>query len=144
MPTIATNTDTLKHIAFACSLAFCLYAFIATPEAPVAPPSGDLATLLTKAGKQDKDVLFSLYDALAKRAAIDAGKDITTTGMWRAVYMDSLRKAVPSDMVGKYPGLDVAVDKEIGKHLTLDNTAIDTVIQAKIVRAMEAVRDQCR
>jgi hypothetical protein len=46
-------------------------------------------------------------------------------------------------LVGKYPGLDVAVEKVLAEHYPLDNLPMDKDMAAKIAAGMKAVEAQC-
>jgi hypothetical protein len=76
--------------------------------------------------------------------ARDKGQLITTTSAWRAVYQDALRLAAGgTDLVGKYPGLDKAVEAILAKHYTQDNVPVDDTVAGQIVAACREVERQC-
>jgi hypothetical protein len=75
--------------------------------------------------------------------ARDQGRLITTTAAWRAVYSDALRLAAGgTDLVGKYPGLDKAVEETLSKYYSLDTLPIDEELAGKIVDAVKDVERQ--
>jgi hypothetical protein len=86
----------------------------------------------------------AIYRALGDVMARDSGRLITTTAAWRAIYADALRLAVGgTDFVGKYEGLDKAVEETLAKHYPLENVAIDEALAEKIVAGVRAVEAQC-
>jgi hypothetical protein len=48
-----------------------------------------------------------------------------------------------TDLVGKYPDLDEAVEEVLSKHYPLENVAIDSILADKIVAGIRAVESQC-
>lgn len=115
--------------------------FVSSPR-PAA--TGPVATALKSASSSDRAKLASIYGSLADVMARDQGRLITTTAAWRAIYSDALRLAAGgTDLVGKYPGLDKAVEEVIATHYSLDNLPIDQALTEKIVAAMKAVESQC-
>lgn len=80
---------------------------------PVSRPAADgpVANALKSASSSDRARVASIYKALADVTQRDRGQQITSLGQWRAVHASALRLAAGgTDLVGKYPGLDVAVD----------------------------------
>jgi len=118
-----------------------LASFVSSPR-PAA--TGPVATALQSASSSDRAKLASLYRALADVVARDSGRLITTTSAWRSVYRDALQLAAGgTDLVGKYPGLDVAVEKVLAEHYPLENLPMDKDMAAKIAAGMKAVEAQC-
>lgn len=105
--------------------------------------TGPVAVALSSASSTDRATISATYRALADVMRRDAGRRITTTGVWRAVYQDALALAVGgTDLVGKYPGLDKAVEEVLGKYYTLDDVAITEDIAQKIATACVEVARQ--
>jgi hypothetical protein len=64
--------------------------------------------------------------------------------MWRAIHSDALRLAVGgTDLVGKYPGLDKAVDTVLREYVSVDNVSLSDEVAAKLVAGCRAVEKQC-
>jgi hypothetical protein len=64
--------------------------------------------------------------------------------VWRAIYADALRLAAGgTDLPGKYPGLDRAVEEVLAQHYPLDNLPIDKAMADKIAAGCRAVEKQC-
>ena len=114
--------------------------FLGSPR-PAA--TGPVANALKSASSSDRAKVRSLYGSLADLMARDSGKLITTTAAWRAVYQDALRLAAGgTDLVGKYPDLDDAVEEVLSKHYGLENLAIDPALADKIVAGLKEVERQ--
>lgn len=87
---------------------------------PVSRPvaDGPVANALKSATSSDRARVASIYRSLADVTRRDRGQQITTLGQWRAVHASALRLAAGgTDLVGKYPGLDVAVDAVLSKRI---------------------------
>ena len=115
--------------------------FVSSPR-PAA--TGPVAVALQSASSSDRAKLASIYSALADVISRDQGQLITTTAAWRSIYSDALRLAAGgTDLPKKYPGLDVAVDKVLSEHYSLDNLPVDKDMAVKIAAGMTAVERQC-
>lgn len=115
--------------------------FVSSPR-PAA--TGPVAVALQSASSSDRAKLASIYRALADVISRDKGQLITTTAAWRSIYSDALRLAAGgTDLVGKYPGLDAAVEKVLAEHYPLENLPIDKDVAGKIAAGMTAVERQC-
>jgi hypothetical protein len=63
--------------------------------------------------------------------------------VWRAIYADALRLAAGgTGLVGKYPGLDKAIEQTLAEHYPLDNLPIDPELAKKIATGCRAVETQ--
>lgn len=109
----------MKHIPVAIALVLVLLGFM--PAGTKA--TGPVADAMSAATRQDKAKLRGIYTALADVTERDGGKAIATVGVWRDVHSATLRLAV-GDMKGKYPGLDVAVEKVLAQHVSTDDVAL--------------------
>lgn len=129
----------MKHIPLAIAVLFLAFSFL--PPQPRA--TGPVATALQSATSTDRATIAATYRALADVVRRDAGRRITTTGVWRAVYKDALALAVGgTELVGKYPGLDKAVEEVLGGYYTLDDVAVDEDLAQKIGTACVEVARQ--
>jgi hypothetical protein len=130
-----------RLIPLALAAALVALSFVSSPR-PAA--TGPVAVALQSASSSDRAKLASIYGALADVISRDQGQLITTTAAWRSIYSDALRLAAGgTDLPKKYPGLDVAVDKVLSEHYSLDNLPIDRDLAAKIAAGMTAVERQC-
>jgi hypothetical protein len=126
----------------AAAVAFAALQFVSLPQRSVA--TGPVAKALASASSADRARVASIYDALADLIERDGGKLIPTTAVWRAIYSDALRLAAGgTDLPGKYPGLDKAVEEVLAQHYPLDNLPIDTAMAGKIAAGCRAVENQC-
>ena len=140
MQSPAANSH-LKYVPITLAALLVAASFVSSPR-PAA--TGPVAVALQSATSSDRAKLSSLYGALADLIARDSGRLITTTAAWRAVYRDALQLAAGgTDLVGKYAGLDKAVEEVLAKHYTLDNLPIDKALAEKIATGLKEVQAQC-
>jgi hypothetical protein len=134
------GTAPVKHIIVALAVAFAAMQFV--PQRPAVEP-GPVAVALKSASPTDRARIRSVYAALADLIRRDSGKLIATTAVWREVYSSALRLAAGgTDLPGKYPGLDKAVEEVLAKYYPLENMPIDAALAAKIAAGCEAVEKQ--
>ena len=135
------STSPVKHLIFAAAVAFAALQFAGgSPQRPVGP----VAQALVTASSQDKGKIASIYASLADLIERDGGRLIPTTAVWRAIYADALRLAAGgSGLVGRYPGLDKAVEEVLAQHYPLENKPIDKELAGKIAAGCRAVEKQC-
>lgn len=105
------------------------------------PAAGPVADVLKVASPRDRARVASIYRSLGDVTARDAGQQITTVGSWRAVHASALRLAAGgTDLPGKYPGLDVAVDKVLSDSLgSLEDVAMSREVVSKLVEGCKKV-----
>lgn len=121
--------------------ALVVMSFVTVPRS-AAP--GPVAAALQSASSTDRARVRAIYSALADVTQRDAGSRIANVATWRAVHADALRLAVGgTDLVGKYPGLDRAVDQVLSEHVGLDNVPLTPDVAAKLVAGCKAVEKQC-
>ena len=139
MQRTAASASSLIPIIVAAALV--VTSFVVDPRS-AAP--GLVATALRSASSTDRARVRAIYSALADVTQRDAGSRIANVATWRAVHADALRLAVGgTDLVGKYPGLDRAVDAVLAEHVGLDNVPLTPEVAAKIVKGCKAVEKQC-
>jgi hypothetical protein len=105
----------MKHLPLIGAAILVAFSFV-----PVSRPAADdpVATALKSASSSDRARVASIYKSLADVTRRDRGQQITTLGQWRAVHASALRLAAGgTDLVGKYPGLDTAVDAVLRKRI---------------------------
>lgn len=146
MPSIAPSSPALKHVFPLVAAVVVAISFFQPPR-PAAV--GPVTTALSSASSSDRAKVAGIYRALADVTARDSGRLIATTATWRLIHADALRLAVGgTDLVGKYPGLDTAVESVMSKHFTLDNVALTSqqdgkTVAEKIVAGCREVERQC-
>jgi len=132
----------MKHWILAAAVAFAALQFVSIPQRSAA--TGPVAKALVSASSADRARVASVYASLADLIERDGGKLIPTTAVWRAIYSDALRLAAGgTDLPGKYPGLDTAVEEVLAQHYPLDNLPIDKAMAGKIAAGCRAVENQC-
>lgn len=142
MSSLAPSPAQIKHLITAAVLAFAVYQFLPQRSVDV---SGPVALALKSAPSTDRARVRSVYAALADLIDRDGGSRIATTALWRAVYQDALRLAAGgTDLPGKYPGLDKAIEETLAKHYPLDNLPIDKALAGKIAAGCRDVESQAK
>lgn len=137
--------DSLRHVIVLCAVIFAITQFVPRKEDQVPPPRpvAPVAKALASASSTDRAQVRGVYRALADVTRRDGGRLITSTSVWRAIHSDALRRAVGgTDLVGKYPGLDTAVEEVLATHFPLDNKPLDDALVAAIVAACQDVEKQ--
>lgn len=140
MQRIAPSPSPLTHLPVLVAAALVAASFVWSPR-PAA--SGPVAAALKSASSTDRERVRAIYQALADITQRDAGSRIATVAAWRAVHSDALRLAVGgTDLPGKYPGLDRAVESVLAQNVSLDNVAITPEVAAKLVTGCKEVARQ--
>lgn len=139
----------MKNAVLIVALAFLGYSFIQPSGLPKPPDKpvvveGPVSIALRSASSEDRRTLTSLYSALADVTERDASdRQLGTTQAWRSCHSAALRLAVGgTPLVGKYPGLDIAVEQVLAEFFPLDNQAISPELRAKIVAGCREVARQ--
>lgn len=127
----------MKHIPVAVALILVLIGFL--PASPKA--TGPVADVMARASREDRSKLARIYNALATVTERDGGKLITTLGVWREVHSAQLRLAV-GEMKGRYPGLDVAVEKVLAEHVLPEDVALKGEALEDVVAGCREVAKQ--
>lgn len=141
MQPATVGSHSLKYLPTIVASLLVAAAFLSSPR-PAA--TGPVAEALKSASSSDRAKVRGIYAALADLIARDQGRLIPTTAVWRAVYSDALRLAAGgTDLVGKYPGLDEAIEKVLSQHYSLDNLPIDAELAKKIEAGALEVERQC-
>jgi hypothetical protein len=110
-----------------------------------AGPASKVCLALRSATKEDRARVSSFYDALAD--VVSRSQSITTVEGFRRVHASSLDEAFKgTDLPGKYPGLDVAIDEELVAAVGRDNTGLDGEQRkrAALVKALQKVAADAR
>ena len=133
-----------RHVLLVVAVLFAVSQFYKKPAESPRPAAPPVATALKSASSSDRAKVASIYRALADITQRDAGRLIASTAVWRAIHSDALRLAVGgTDLPGKYPGLDKAVEEVLSKHFSLDNKPLDKAQVDAIVAGCKAVEQQC-
>ena len=130
----------MKHLPVV--LCAALVAFTFLPPRPVVE-AGPVRKALASATSADRATVAGIYRALADVTARDQGKQIGSTAVWRAIHASALRLAVGgTDLPGKYPGLDVAVEETLKSYVSLDNLPLSGAYEGKPV--WQRLADGCK
>lgn len=140
MSTVAPGPHLLKHLPILAAGLLVAISLIPASQ----PAAGPVADALRSATPRDRARVASIYKALGDITARDAGQQITTVGTWRAVHASALRLAAGgTDLPGKYPGLDVAVDAVLKESLgSLDDVPMTREVVGKLVTGCGTVVKQ--
>lgn len=137
----ASANQTVKSVSLIAAGLLVLLSFVSSPRPAV---TGPVAIALKSASSSDRAKVASIYRALADVTQRDTGRLISTTALWRVIHGDALRLAAGgTDLVGKYKGLDTAVEEVLAKHFSLDNVAITPEVAEKIAAGCKDVEVQC-
>lgn len=105
-----------KHVAFAVAVCAVVATFL--PTKAVTKASGPVADQLASASAKDKALVRDFYRAMGDVTRRDQGKQLANTAAWRAAHTSALKLAFgDSGFVGRYPKLDVEVNKILMKAL---------------------------
>jgi hypothetical protein len=105
---------------------------------PQVPTDADIMKILTNADPADRARIDGIYTALATVLVRDNGKLITSTEKWRTLQSNTLTNAV--EQVGKYPGLDAAIENVFAAALgTKDVLPNNGDTQVKLVQACQTI-----
>ncbi|NBW20534.1 MAG: hypothetical protein EBR82_72450 [Caulobacteraceae bacterium] len=127
----------MKHIPIAVAVVLVVLSFLPGRQ----PAAGPVAEALRTATPSDRAKVARIYTALAVITQRDAGKQIPTVGVWRAVHSAELRLAV-GELKGKYTGLDVAVDKVLQSFVPAQDVPMSDDVIDGLVAACEEVAKQ--
>jgi hypothetical protein len=116
---------------------------VVVPVAPDGAVDATIAKLLSTATAEDKARVASIYDGMAYVLRRDAGKRLNTTEKWVEFQANTLQLAV--EQVGKYPGLDKAIEDVFLAKLGTDDVLPGTPeTQAKLLDACETIANSAR
>jgi len=112
----------VKHLPVL--IAAAVVAFTLLPTRP-AVEVGPVRKALASASSSDRAAVAGVYRALADVTKRDQGQQMGTTAIWRSVHSSALRLAVGgTPLVGKYKGLDTAVESVLGERVGLENVSL--------------------
>lgn len=112
---------------------------------PVAPVETDstIVALLKDATAADKARVVSIYDGMRFVLSRDKGERIGTTEKWADFQANTLQLAV--EQVGKYPGLDDAIEAVFAKQVGTDDVVpANAETLPKLLKACEIIAASAR
>lgn len=125
----------MKHVALIVAVLYLAYTFIPPKE----PRGGDVAAALLRASAADRRAVSEFYSAMSDVTRRDGGERIPDLRVWREMHRDALGLAFGgTDLVGKYKGLDVAIDQKLQEAAGLDNVPLSQVAE-KVATACEEI-----
>ena len=127
----------MKHLPVIVAILVAALTMLPAPK----KPEGPVATALIGSSRSDRSHLKGIYLSLADVTEQDNGKLLTTVGMWRQLHINTLKLAA-ADMRGKYPGLDLAVEKVMADQFPLDDAPLSTSLVNHIAAACREVAKQ--
>lgn len=113
------------------------------PVVPVTPHASDavIVNLLANADPADKQRIVSVYTGLRTVLTRDIAKPparITTTEQWAELHGNTLELAI--DQPGKYPGLDVAIERVFLASVGTDDVMPGTAeVKNKLIDACDTI-----
>jgi len=115
---------------------------VVVPEAP-AETDATIVTLLKDATPADKSRIVSIYEGMKFVLARDKGQRINTTEKWRDYQANTLQLSV--EQVGKYPGLDVAIEGVFKAVVGTDDVLpANPETQQKLLKACEIIANSAK
>lgn len=140
----ATPAALLKHVLAVVAAVALVVAFMPPPHKEDAVEKSKVTLALKAAPKEDKARVRAYYAAMADVVQRD-DKIISTVGKWRTANANALDLAFKgTDLPGKYPGLDVAIDEILVKAIGKDDVALTAEKRAALVAALKEVTDAAR
>lgn len=116
---------------------------VVVPASPDVEVDATIAKLLGNATAEDKARVAGIYDGMAYVLKRDAGKRLNTTEKWAEFQANTLQLAV--EQVGKYPGLDVAIEAVFARSVGTDDVLPATPeTQQKLLKACEIIAASAR
>ena len=113
------------------------------PPPVVVPVANDVVAALQSATAEDRRRIVGVYSAMEFVLRRDNGQRIKTTEQWADFQANTLQLAIESP--GKYPGLDVAIEK-----VFLDTVGTDDVLptnpetRGKLIKACQIIAESAK
>jgi hypothetical protein len=134
----------MKHI-FAVVAALALAWSFYTPSQVTPPaPKNPVTAALSPASKQDKARVAAFYSAFAD--VMEREPEVSkTVGSFRELHARSLDRAFKgTDLPGKYPGLDVAINDLLVAAVGKDDVPLPPAKRQTLVQALKDVANAAR
>lgn len=136
----------MKHLfALAAGLALVWAFFPQGGIAPVVvPPTSPVTAALSPASRQDKARVAAFYAAMADVVEREPSL-ATTVGGFRELHARSLDRAFKgTDLPGKYPGLDLAIDQKLVEAVGKDDVPLPPARRQSLIQALKDVATDAR
>jgi hypothetical protein len=137
--------EALKHVAAIAVLVALLVVFRGQTTPPVPPPPASPITVaLRPATKADRLKVVAFYESMADVIERDS-EVIKSIADFRKIHASSLNLAFDkTELKGKYPGLDVAIDDTLVQAVGLDPVPLTPERRSSLVAALKGVADAAR
>lgn len=136
----------MKHILAIVAAVGLVWAFMpAKGTTPVVvAPTSPVTAALSPASRQDKARVAAFYSALADVVERDQ-KVVPTVGAFRDLHARSLDLAFKgTDLPGKYPGLDVAINNALAAAVGTDDVPLPPAKRQLLLQALKDVANDAR
>jgi hypothetical protein len=135
----------MKHMLAAVVAVALVWSFLpAGGVAPVVAPTNPVTAALSPASRQDKARVAAFYSAMADVVEREA-ETAPTVGLFRTLHSRSLDRAFKgTDLPGKYPGLDVAINDQLTKAVGTDDVPLPPARRQVLVQALKDVANAAR
>lgn len=135
----------MKHILALAVAAALVWAFYPDQGvAPVVTPASPVTAALSPASKQDKARVAAFYSALADVVERETST-AATVGDFRELHARSLDRAFKgTDLPGKYPGLDAAIDQKLVAVVGTDDVPLPPARRSALIQALKDVATDAR
>jgi len=105
--------------------------------------TGEVSLKLKGASREDRRELSAFYGALADITKRDGGEEIKDTPSWRLMNKKALHLAfTKKPIVGKYPGLDKAIDSQLLEGIGLEPLPLNKELESGLTVA-DKLHDNC-
>ena len=136
----------MKHIMAAVVAVALIWAFMpskgTTPV--VVAPTSPVTAALSPASRQDKARVAAFYSAMADVVEREPSL-ATTVGGFRELHARSLDRAFKgTDLPGKYPGLDLAIDGKLVAAVGKDDVPLPPAKRQSLIQALKDVATDAR
>lgn len=136
----------MKHVMAAVVAVALIWAFL--PAKGVSPivvsPKSPVTAALSPATRQDKARVAAFYSSMADVVERDATL-AKTVGGFTELHARSLDKAFKgTDLPGKYPGLDVAINDKLVAAVGTDDVPLPPAKRQSLIQALKDVATDAR
>lgn len=136
----------MKHVMAAVVAVALIWAFIpAKVTTPlVVAPKSPVTAALSPASRQDKARVAAFYSAMAD--VVEREQSLATTvGGFRELHARSLDRAFKgTDLPGKYPGLDLAIDEKLAAAVGKEDVPLPPAKRQSLIQALKDVATDAR
>lgn len=136
----------MKHVMAAVVAVALIWAFVPTKGITpvVVAPKSPVTAALSPASSQDKARVAAFYSAMADVVERETSL-VSTVGGFRELHARSLDRAFKgTDLPGKYPGLDLAIDEKLAAAVGRDDVPLPPAKRQSLIQALKDVATDAR